>query len=76
MLESFANGDFQGWGPDGMSKDWKTWSGQCHGHEDFLNDNYYALLAVLDREATVKRKAADSAGTASPSTPLPADLRK
>jgi hypothetical protein len=38
-----------------MSKDWKTWDGNCHGYEGFLTDNYYALLAVLDRDAAIKR---------------------
>lgn len=55
MLDSFAKGDFQGFGDNGMSKDWKTWNGQCHGYEGFLNDNYYALLAVLDREAALEK---------------------
>jgi len=61
MLDSFARGDFQGFCENKMSKDWKTWSGNCHGYEGLLNDNYYALLAVLDREAALKRKTADSA---------------
>ncbi|MDA8378839.1 MAG: hypothetical protein M0Z50_17735 [Planctomycetia bacterium] len=47
MLESFAAGDFQGMGPDGMTKDWKTWMGQCYGYEGFLVDGYLTLLAVL-----------------------------
>jgi len=56
MLQSFATGDFQGFGPNGMSKDWRTWDGTCWGYEGFLTDNYYALLAVLDRaEALDKR---------------------
>jgi hypothetical protein len=54
MLDSFAKGDFQGFGDNKMSKDWRTWNGECHGYEGFLNDNYYALLAVLDREAALK----------------------
>ncbi len=53
MLESFEAGTFQGKGPDGMSKDWKTWSGKCYGYEGFLVDGYLTLLAVLaDRGAT------------------------
>jgi Bacterial alpha-L-rhamnosidase 6 hairpin glycosidase domain len=55
MLDSFAKGDFQGFDSNGMSRDWKTWDGRCHGYEGFLNDNYYALLAVLDREAALKK---------------------
>jgi hypothetical protein len=56
MLDAFAKGDFQGFGENKKSKDWRTWSGECHGYEGLLNDNYYALLAVLDREADLKRK--------------------
>jgi hypothetical protein len=32
-----------------MTHDWKDWQGDAHGYEAFLVDNYYALLAVLDR---------------------------
>jgi hypothetical protein len=56
MLESFARGDFQGFGPNGMSKDWKAWDGTCWGYEGLLSDNYYALLAVLDRGAALTKK--------------------
>ncbi len=56
MLNAFAKGDFQGFGDNKMSKDWKTWNGEPHGYEGLLNDNYYALLAVLDREAALKRQ--------------------
>jgi len=55
LLQAFAKGDFQGRCGDGMSKDWKAWDGTCWGYEGFLVDNYYALLAVLDREAALKR---------------------
>jgi hypothetical protein len=56
MLHSFATGDFQGFGPNGMSKDWRTWDGTCWGYEGFLTDNYYALLAVFDRQAALAKK--------------------
>jgi hypothetical protein len=56
MLESFAKGDFQGYCANQKSKDWKTWDGSCTGYEGLLVDNYYALLAVLDREKALKRK--------------------
>jgi len=56
MLQSFATGDFQGFGANGMSKDWRTWVGTCWGYEGFLSDNYYALLAVLDRAAAVEKR--------------------
>ncbi|MGC8623647.1 MAG: MGH1-like glycoside hydrolase domain-containing protein [Phycisphaerae bacterium] len=53
MLASFEAGSFQGMGPDGMSKDWKTWTGKCYGYEGFLVDGYLTLLAVLaDRKTT------------------------
>ena len=55
MLDGFAKGGFQGFCDNRMSKDWKTWDGNCHGYEGFLTDNYYALLSVLDREAAIKR---------------------
>lgn len=55
MLDAFAKGDFQGFGTNKMSKDWKTWDGQPHGYEGLLNDNYYTLLAVMDRERALKR---------------------
>jgi hypothetical protein len=54
MLDSFAKGDFQGFGANKKSKDWRTWSGECHGYEGLLNDNYYTLLAVLDRAAALE----------------------
>jgi hypothetical protein len=55
MLDAFAKGDFQGHCDNGMSKDWKTWDGTCHGYEGFLTDNYYALLAVKDRERALQK---------------------
>jgi hypothetical protein len=55
MLGAFAQGAFQGRCGNGMSKDWKAWDGTCWGYEGFLVDNYYALLAVLDREAALAR---------------------
>ena len=56
MLDTFAKGNFQGRGSNGMSKDWRTWDGTCWGYEGFLTDNYYALLAVLDRQAALKKQ--------------------
>ena len=49
MLDAFTNQGFSGRAPDGMTYDWKDWHGGAHGYEGFLVDNYYALLAVLDR---------------------------
>lgn len=57
MLDSFAKGDFQGRDASGMSKDWRTWTGKCWGYEGMLTDNYYALLAVMDREAALNHGA-------------------
>lgn len=50
MLDAFAKGSFQGKGAKGMSNDWKAWDGTPWGYEGFLVDNYYALLAVMERE--------------------------
>lgn len=50
MLDGFARQGFSGRAPSGLSYDWMDWQGGAHGYEGFLVDNYYALLAVLDRE--------------------------
>ncbi|HEX3627207.1 MAG TPA: family 20 glycosylhydrolase [Verrucomicrobiae bacterium] len=55
MLKAFYDGDFQGFGPNGLSKDWKMWDGTCKGYEGLLTDNYYAMLAVMDRQAALER---------------------
>ncbi|MGH8024413.1 MAG: family 20 glycosylhydrolase, partial [Limisphaerales bacterium] len=55
MLRAYSNGDFQGFGSNGMSKDWKMWDGTCKGYEGLLTDNYYAMLAVVDRQAALAR---------------------
>jgi hypothetical protein len=55
MLESYAAGDFQGFCSNGPSKDWRDWSGGCHGYEGFLVDSYLGLLPVLD-EVKVPRR--------------------
>lgn len=49
LLASYEKGGFQGFGPNGYSYDWKTWSGVPWGYEGLLVDNYQALLAVLAR---------------------------
>jgi hypothetical protein len=49
MLEAFEKGGFQGFGPNGMTYDWKAWDGTPHGYEGLLVDGYQALLAVLSR---------------------------
>jgi hypothetical protein len=58
MLEAFEKGGFQGIDPtSGMSYDWKAWDGKGWGYEGFLADNYYALLAVVVREKSLKQTA-------------------
>ena len=48
MLAAYARGEFQGFGENSMSRDWRDWRGGCHGYEGLLVDNYHALLAVFD----------------------------
>jgi hypothetical protein len=55
MLEGFARQGFSGRAPSGLTYDWMDWKGGAHGYEGFLVDNYYALLAVLDREKLMER---------------------
>jgi hypothetical protein len=50
LLEGYERGGFQGFGPNNMSYDWKTWEGVPWGYEGLLVDNYQALLAVLARQ--------------------------
>ena len=47
LLKSMDEGNFQGKCDNGMTKDWKTWDGECWGYEGFLVDNYLGLLSVL-----------------------------
>ncbi len=53
LLEAIEKGGFRGRGPNGRSNDWKAWDGTPWGYEGFLGDNYYALLAVLRRQAYI-----------------------
>jgi Bacterial alpha-L-rhamnosidase 6 hairpin glycosidase domain len=55
MLDSFAKQGFSGRAPNGMTYDWKDWHGGANGYEGFLVDNYYALLAVLDRANLIEK---------------------
>lgn len=55
LLDGYARGDFQGFGENGMSKDWRDWKGGCHGYEGFLVDSYLPMLAVFD-EVHARRK--------------------
>ena len=54
MLQGFAAGDYQGFGPNGESKDWRAWDGACHGYEGFLVDSFLPMLAVFDEIASRK----------------------
>jgi len=47
MLKAFEDGGFQGRGPNGMTYDWKDWSGGPHGYEGLLVDGYMTLLAAM-----------------------------
>ncbi len=55
MLDAFAKQGFSGRAPNGMTYDWKDWHGGANGYEGFLVDNYYALLAVLDRANLIEK---------------------
>ena len=55
MLDSFARQGFSGRAANGNTYDWKDWAGGAHGYEGFLVDNYYALLAVLDRAGVMEK---------------------
>lgn len=47
LLDGINAGDFQGAAPTGdMTKDWKTWNGECWGYEGYLCDGYLMLLAL------------------------------
>jgi hypothetical protein len=46
ILKAFANGAFQGRGPNGETYDWTDWKGNPNGYEGLLTDNYLTLLAA------------------------------
>ena len=46
ILQGIDAGDFQGSCENGMTKDWKTWTGECWGYEGYLCDGYLVLLAL------------------------------
>ena len=56
MLDGLEKGKFQGFGPNGMTNDWKAWDGTPWGYEGLLVDNYYVLLAVLAREGLLEKE--------------------
>lgn len=54
ILEAIGNGGFQGYSQNGRSYDWKMWDGTPMGYEGLLTDNFYALLAVVARQQSLK----------------------
>jgi hypothetical protein len=48
ILDGIDKGRFDGRCENGMSKDWKTWTGECWGYEGFLCDGYMVLFAGLE----------------------------
>ena len=46
VLAGIDAGAFQGSCTNGMTRDWKTWNGECWGYEGYLCDGYLALLAL------------------------------
>jgi Bacterial alpha-L-rhamnosidase 6 hairpin glycosidase domain len=55
MVDAFEHQGFSGRAPNGLTYDWKDWHAGAHGYEGFLVDNYYALLAVLDRAGMIAK---------------------
>ncbi len=53
MLQEYDRGGFEGRDAKGHSNDWRMWDGTPMGYEGFLTDNYYTLLAVLNRQAAI-----------------------
>jgi len=49
ILDAFDKREFEGFGPNNLTNDWRKWDGTPEGYEGFLVDNYYALLAVPHR---------------------------
>lgn len=52
VLKTFANGGFQGRGPNGETYDWTDWKGNPNGYEGLLVDNYLTLLAAAPPRKT------------------------
>jgi hypothetical protein len=55
MLQEYDRGGFEGRDAHGHSNDWRMWDGTAKGYEGFLTDNYYTMLAVLEREAAISK---------------------
>jgi hypothetical protein len=51
LLRGINAGAFQGSCTEGgMTRDWKTWSGECWGYEGFLSDGYLVMLAFVPEQ--------------------------
>jgi hypothetical protein len=48
LLRGYEKGIFQGECDNGMTKDWRTWNGECWGYEGYLVDNYWTFLAIAE----------------------------
>ena len=48
LLKGLEKGIFQGECENGMTKDWRSWDGECWGYEGFLVDNYWSFLAITE----------------------------
>lgn len=46
ILTGIDAGAFQGSCENGMTRDWKAWTGECWGYEGYLCDGYLVLLAL------------------------------
>lgn len=55
MVEGFAEQGFSQRQANGRTTDWRDWQGGAHGYEGMLVDNYYTLLAVLERAGRVAK---------------------
>ena len=69
MLAEYDRGGFEGRDAKGHSNDWRMWDGTAKGYEGFLSDNYYTMLAVLDRQAAIESNTASVVPAAKPAPP-------
>ncbi len=56
MLDAYGKCGFEGTDSLGYSGDWKRWDGTFKGLEGYLVDNYYTMLAVPLRQATIRSR--------------------
>ena len=48
LLKGYEKGIFQGECDNGMTKDWRSWNGECWGYEGYLVDNYWTFLTITE----------------------------